>query len=753
MYAKYLLIFTFVLILTGSLIGQYSEVEPNNIRTQANVLTLNDLSIISAEFNPASDIDYFTMEMHDTCLYYLTSVENDPGAAPNIELYREGSPSNILTTNVGGRNGNNNFRLSGYIPEVSGRYYARIFNTEQSQGAYKIRFAGGRGLKKLMQHELDNSIVMASSANALAESDTTYGALYPANDIDYYKISGTEGKQFIIGTTPILDLDVRDTDTYITLQDGWGSIIAENDDIGTVNTTSGAVNCTYSAMKGIFPATGNYYITVRSYYNENFDQPISETQPPTGEYGVYYFSGEPEPVEIFARYPHVEMPTLNSILVQWNTVNAEPTKLFWGPDESCKYVIRDDDSVQDHLVKISGLNAESKYYYRVIMGEDTTVAEHFYTAKPSTTKRVKFFVIGDTGSNVPGVASSDNQLQVTDKIMMRDYDFGLHAGDVNQGIGEEYDFIFYTGYRDILKNTPIFTSIGNHDTYHDNAQTYLRSFNLYHNNPDNTERYYSFNQGHAHFIALDTNIPYYPGSSQHEWLLQDLQSEMRAETMWTFVYFHHPPWSEGWPGYPGEINVRNDLVPLFEQYNVDMVFNGHTHDYERGFLNGVYYIITGAGGCSLEPGGQYYDHEHVTVRVCEYHFTYIKLYDKSLELVAINKDGQIIDELLFEKQKSEVNENDLLTGDESLSGFQLYDNYPNPYNPSTLISYNVAQQMHVRIEIYSILGEKVKTIVNEFKSVGTHKIKFDASEFSSGIYFYRMKAGDFVQQKKMLFIQ
>jgi hypothetical protein len=742
-----------ILSLPGILFGQYVEVEPNNTREQANILSLGDSSIISAEFASTGDVDYFTFVLHDTCMYYLTSVENNVGVAPNIELYFEGNPVNLLTSNVGSRNGNGNFRLSGYVPGASGRYYVKVFNTEFTQGAYKIRFAGGRGQDELMIHEPDNTISFASIADILAEADTLYGAIFPANDIDFYKISGIEGNQYTIGTTPVLDLHVRDADTFITLQDIRGNVIKENDDVGTVSTSSGPVNCTYSSMTGIFPATADYYISVRSYYNENFGQTISETHPPMGEYGIYYLASEPEPPEIQARYPHVELPTLNSILVQWNTINPEPTQLLWGPDETCNTVIQKDEFVQEHLVKISGLDPESKYYYRVILEGDTTDCEYFYTANPSTTKRVKFFVIGDTGSPYPGVSSTEEQFQVTEKILMRDYDFGLHAGDVNQGVGEEYDFIFYKGYKDVLKNAPIFTSIGNHDTYHDDAQTYLRSFNLPHNNPDSTERYYSFNYGHAHFIALDTNIPYYPGSPQHDWLKQDLESDKRGETMWTFIYFHHPPWSEGWPGYPGEISVRNELVPLFEQYNVDMVFNGHTHDYERGLLNGVYYIITGAGGCSLEPGEQYYDHEHVTVRVCEFHFTYIKLYDKSLELVAINKDGQKIDELLIEKQTSEVDEDDLLTGNELPSDFNLFNNYPNPFNQSTLILYNLAQPIHVRIDVYSILGEKVRTIVNDFQSTGNHKIKFDASEFSSGIYFYCMKAGNFVQQKKMLFIQ
>ena len=742
-----------VLIFPINLFGQYNEVEPNGSREQANVLAFGDSATIAAEFRPGMDADFYSIEMSDTCMYYLTSVENETNVAPNIELFFESNFGNVLTSRVAGRNGNNNFRLSGYVPNSSGRYYARIFNSEATQGRYKVRLAGGRSVSQLLVHEPDNTLAVAFLTNALAEADTVYGALYPENDVDYYKISGTGGDQFTIGTSPILDLETRDSDTYITLYNQWGVIVAENDDVGTVATPSGYVNCTYSKMSGVFPTTGDYYVAVRSYYNENFGQPINEANPPMGEYGVYFLSGEWQAPQVVARYPHVEMPTLNSILVQWNTVEAKPTILLWGDDENCTNVISTPELVKEHLVKITSLEPESKYYYQVVIDGDTTESEYFYTAKPTTTEQVRFFVFGDTGSPIPGVSSTENQLAVTDKILKKNFDFGLHAGDVNQGVGEEYDFIFYKGYKDILKNAPIFTSIGNHDTYHDQAQTYLNSFNLPHNNPDSTERYYSFNYGHAHFIALDTNIPYSPGTAQYEWLKQDLGSDKRSQTMWTFVYFHHPPWSEGWPGYPGEITVREYLVPLFEQYDVDMVFNGHTHDYERGLLNGVYYIITGAGGCSLEPGDQYYDHNHVTVRVCEFHFTYIRLDDKSLELTAIDKNGLTIDHFIVDKQSTVVNQENKISGEGVPADFQLYDNYPNPFNPTTTMSYYLPKQTQVRVDIYSTLGQKVRTVVNEIQSAGNYETGFDAGELPSGVYFYQLETEDFKQQKKMLLIK
>ncbi|MBD3289577.1 T9SS type A sorting domain-containing protein [candidate division KSB1 bacterium] len=745
-----------VLLLPVVLFGQLRETEPNDSFEQANSISLNDSVLIASAFEPVGDVDYFVMQLNQNCMYYLTSIENSENVSPNIALYREGNPINILTSNVGGRNGNGNFRLSGYVPDSTGRYFAKIFNVNWTQGDYKLRFAGGRCHEEMLIHEPDNSIISVVDLDYLAESDTIYGAIYPENDIDYYKISGTAGYQFIIGTKPIYDLDVRDTDTYMTLQDVWGTVIAENDDIGTVSTSSGSVNCTFSRVSGTFPRSGDYYISVRSFYNTNFGQTISETHPPMGEYGLYFLTSDPPPPEIVTRYPHVELPTIGSILVQWNTSVPLQTHLLWGETEACENTILHEEQVQEHLVKIAELASGSKYFYQVVLEDDTTDCEFFYTAKPSTTKNVKFFVIGDT-SPYAGFGSTPAQLQVANQIMKVEYDFGLHAGDVNQHHGEEYDLVFYQPYKDILKNNPIFPCIGNHDNYHDNAQTYLASFNLPHNNPDSTERYYSFNYGHAHFISLDTESPYNPGTPQYEWLVQDLRSEMRNETMWTFVYFHKPPWSEGWEGYPGEMNVRQHLVPLFEQYGVDMTFSGHTHNYERGILNGVCYIITGGGGAPLESGVQAYDHEHVTVRVNQHHFTYIRLQDNILELQAINKEGQIIDELTIEKPVSAIGQS-ILNESDMPEQFRFYRAYPNPFNNATRIRFDLKERVRLTLTICDINGRVVRSIFSGETNPGTHQLEWNGKNnagetVSSGIYFIRFETPDFVQIQRAVFLK
>ncbi|MCL4538624.1 MAG: T9SS type A sorting domain-containing protein [Bacteroidetes bacterium] len=87
------------------------------------------------------------------------------------------------------------------------------------------------------------------------------------------------------------------------------------------------------------------------------------------------------------------------------------------------------------------------------------------------------------------------------------------------------------------------------------------------------------------------------------------------------------------------------------------------------------------------------------------------------------------------------------------SEFHLSQNYPNPFNPSTTISYDIPKRSHVLVSIYDVLGREVRTLVDEKEAPGTYKVLFDASSLPSGVYFYRISAGNFVETKKCLVIK
>ena len=85
--------------------------------------------------------------------------------------------------------------------------------------------------------------------------------------------------------------------------------------------------------------------------------------------------------------------------------------------------------------------------------------------------------------------------------------------------------------------------------------------------------------------------------------------------------------------------------------------------------------------------------------------------------------------------------------------FQLSQNYPNPFNPTTSIEYQVASIEKVSIKVYDVLGREITTLVNEQKAPGNYSVTFDASDLSSGIYFYQINAGEFNQTRKMILMK
>lgn len=85
--------------------------------------------------------------------------------------------------------------------------------------------------------------------------------------------------------------------------------------------------------------------------------------------------------------------------------------------------------------------------------------------------------------------------------------------------------------------------------------------------------------------------------------------------------------------------------------------------------------------------------------------------------------------------------------------YSLSQNYPNPFNPSTRIAYQISKISFVTLKVYDVLGNEIVTLVNEEKQTGKYKVEFDASSIPSGIYFYQLKAGSFVETKKMVLLK
>jgi carbohydrate binding protein with CBM6 domain/Big-like domain-containing protein/calcineurin-like phosphoesterase family protein/purple acid phosphatase-like protein len=268
--------------------------------------------------------------------------------------------------------------------------------------------------------------------------------------------------------------------------------------------------------------------------------------------------------------------------------------------------------------RLTGLSAATKYTYDVFMnGVDGTSGQDAFTTAPRAgTGTVRFIAFGDSGTG------SSAQTQLAARMASDTFDLALHTGDVAYGNANLVGGASYTQYDNWLfgvyswmRSRPLYPSIGNHDDEIGFARAYRDVFALPEEGatstyPDNAERFYSFDYGPVHFVALDTEHAFIDTGrrqAQLAWLDADLAATTQP---WRVVYFHRPPYSSG-SEHGSSLDVRQAFAPIFERRGVNLVLSGHDHDYERskpwrqyvttGSL--VTYVVTGGGGAALYPVG------------------------------------------------------------------------------------------------------------------------------------------------------
>ena len=306
--------------------------------------------------------------------------------------------------------------------------------------------------------------------------------------------------------------------------------------------------------------------------------------------------------------PYLQIGTPGSMIVKWQTNYPTSTKCIYGTNPAflnLSYQNSNADTV--HEAYLSGLQPYKKYYYSI--GSNTFVIQgdtnnYFVTSPaPGAQGNYRFWITGDCGNG------SVNQAEVRNKYLLynvnRHTDGWLLLGDnaYNDGLDAEYNSNFFSYYQNnIMKKTVLWPAIGNHDyanslsNQNSHNVPYYSIFNLPKNGEaggviSGTEAFYSYNYGNIHFVALDSYGHelnqyrlYDTLGPQVQWLKQDLA----ANTLpWVVVYFHHPPYTMGSHNSDNEselYSIRQNLVRILERYNVDFVFNGHSHSYERSKL-------------------------------------------------------------------------------------------------------------------------------------------------------------------------
>jgi len=338
--------------------------------------------------------------------------------------------------------------------------------------------------------------------------------------------------------------------------------------------------------------------------------------------------------------PYLQNVSNRQITIMWETKNATESHVDYGVTPDCDLFVIDYNGAKIHEVTLTSLKPETIYYYRVSSNND--VKSSFFLTEVYYETPFRFAAYGDSkgGGSV--------HRKIAGEILKQNPDFIISTGDIvpNGEIYTVWGEQFFNLLTDVIDHIPIYIGIGNHEEH---ADHYFNFFSF-----PNNELWYSFDYGNSHFIALDSNKEFEPGTEQYAWLENDLKN---TRAVWKFAFFHHPPYSSGF--HKSSLDVRDAFTPLFRKYGLDIVFNGHDHFYERTYPigsaftetdNPVTYVVTGGGGAKL------YDIEPniwTATGAKKNHFCMIELLGNRLTLSAIDTDGNTLDTLSIEKEDSE----------------------------------------------------------------------------------------------------
>lgn len=340
--------------------------------------------------------------------------------------------------------------------------------------------------------------------------------------------------------------------------------------------------------------------------------------------------------------PYLQNVTQTEITIMWETDRWASSEVQYGEQgKALDRSKKDENQIRIHEITIEGLTPESQYSYRVISereGEERIESEIYtFRTAPHRDTPFRFAVWGDNRTDYRTCE------RVAELIADQNPDIVINVGDVvtNGDVYAQWNQEYFNPIRHFSSSVPSYIAIGNHEVD-------SHWFDEFVSQPGN-EHWFAFTYGNSRFIILDTNRFYYTGSEQYNWLVEELESQEFRSSDFRFVFFHHPPYSEQWdsPGYTGEVGVRTFLVPILEQYRVDIVFAGHTHDYERGKRDlddgyEIYYIISGGGGSALDKI-ETKDWDVMQIHRSVYHGVIIDVNGGMLDYKAIGLDGEIID--------------------------------------------------------------------------------------------------------------
>lgn len=296
---------------------------------------------------------------------------------------------------------------------------------------------------------------------------------------------------------------------------------------------------------------------------------------------------------------------------------------------------------KQHVAKVEGLEPASIYCYALEQdGAPLVRPAGFRTAPaPGSDASVSFIAFGDSGSG------GDDQMTLRAQMEAVPFDLALVLGDIayEDGTLDQLERNYFDAYSPLLGSLPFFPTSGNHEYRTADAAPFREVFALPENGaPAGIERWYSFDYGAVHFVALDTEKN---GEEQAAWLERDLAATAQP---WIVVMGHRPPYSSG--GHGSDPLFRELYAPIVERHRVALVLSGHDHHYERMTpQNGVTYVVSGGGGKSTRATNAPLAETAFSEPVV--HFVHVTVEGDAMTVRAIDATGQEFDSVVIERAR------------------------------------------------------------------------------------------------------
>ncbi len=425
------------------------------------------------------------------------------------------------------------------------------------------------------------------------------------------------------------------------------------------------------------------------------------------------------------RGPYLQMGTPNEMTVRWRTTAASIGQVrYWASQPGSQTLNANESSaLTEHEKRLMNLSANTQYFYSIGATDGSvlqnTANNYFYTppiASAGASKTTKIWAIGDFGDGgqrqlavkegfktFAGTNYVDMWLWLGDNAYSKTGTF-----DGRDSVYQSYVFDIYGPDR-FMRQTPFYATPGNHDYYStearriDHAIDYFNIVTNFRGGPSaDKEEYYSFNHNNIHIVSLDSygyeggaaSPIFAPNGVQMTWLKADLAAAQSDPSIaWIVVFMHHPPYTDGTHDSntdPELINIRQQLIPILDNYRVDLVLAGHSHVYERTKLmrnhvnappanneptpnfyyksrtatenEGIMYIVCGTSG-GRPPKGSIPNHPAMDVSLDEGGSLYLEVLGNQLVGKFIGTDATTKDQFTIIKTGAVASSTNTLLGD------------------------------------------------------------------------------------------